>query len=127
MVLKDLKTRGSRSVVHLSDGAIEALAAWRQKQRSEKVGNTLGLVVTITAGTLLDPRQAQKNWVAVVRKLGLPYVRPHDLRHTAANRLLSRGIHPEQVAEMLGHANPSITMRVYAHVPRQYTRKPQRL
>ena len=43
-------------------------------------------------------------------------IRFHDLRHTAATLLLSRGVHPKVVSEMLGHADISITLRVYAHV-----------
>jgi integrase len=43
-------------------------------------------------------------------------MRFHDLRHTAATLLLSRGVHPKVVSEMLGHADIAITLRVYAHV-----------
>jgi integrase len=44
-------------------------------------------------------------------------IRFHDLRHTAATLMLSRGVHPKVVSEMLGHADISITHRIYAHVP----------
>jgi integrase len=30
--------------------------------------------------------------------------------------MLSRGINPKVVSEMLGHADVSITLRIYAHV-----------
>jgi integrase len=30
--------------------------------------------------------------------------------------MLSRGVHPKVVSEMLGHADISITLRIYAHV-----------
>jgi integrase len=43
-------------------------------------------------------------------------IRFHDLRHTAATLMLSRGVHPKVVSEMLGHADISITLRIYAHV-----------
>jgi len=43
-------------------------------------------------------------------------MRFHDLRHSAATLLLSRGFHPKVVSEMLGRADISITLRVYAHV-----------
>jgi site-specific recombinase XerD len=33
---------------------------------------------------------------------------------TAATLLLSRGVHPKVVSEVLGHADISITLRVYA-------------
>ena len=43
-------------------------------------------------------------------------IRFHDLRHTAATLMLSKGVHPKVVSEMLGHADISITPRFYAHV-----------
>jgi integrase len=45
-----------------------------------------------------------------------PEMRFHDLRHTAATLLLSRGVNVKVVSEMLGHADIAITLRIYAHV-----------
>jgi integrase len=49
----------------------------------------------------------------------LPPARLHDLRHVHATTLLLAGVPVHVVAERLGHADPSITLRVYAHVIRQ--------
>ncbi len=46
----------------------------------------------------------------------LPVIRLHDLRHLHATLLLKAGIPVHVVAHRLGHADPSITLRVYAHV-----------
>lgn len=43
-------------------------------------------------------------------------MRFHDLRHTAASLLLNRGVNIKVVSETLGHADVSMTLRVYAHV-----------
>ncbi len=43
-------------------------------------------------------------------------VRFHDARHTAATLLLSSGVHPKVVSEMLGHSTVAITLDVYSHV-----------
>jgi integrase len=40
----------------------------------------------------------------------------HALRHGTATLMVAAGVHMRQVAEQLGHANPSMTARVYAHV-----------
>ena len=45
----------------------------------------------------------------------LPDVRFHDLRHSAASLLLSLGIHPKVVQELLGHTEISMTMDIYSH------------
>jgi len=40
----------------------------------------------------------------------------HDLRHTCATLLLSRGVPIKVVSEMLGHASVAITLDTYSHV-----------
>ena len=52
----------------------------------------------------------------LLTRAGLPRIRFHDLRHTAATLLLGRGVHPKIVSEMLGHSQASITLDVYSHV-----------
>lgn len=46
----------------------------------------------------------------------LPHARRHNLRHIHATTLLLAGVPVHVVAAWLGHADPSITLRVYAHV-----------
>jgi len=42
--------------------------------------------------------------------------RYHDLRHGAVSLLLSKGVPIPVISKYCGHANPSITMSVYAHM-----------
>ncbi|KWW98046.1 hypothetical protein TH66_22305 [Carbonactinospora thermoautotrophica] len=49
----------------------------------------------------------------------LPLARLHDLRHIRATTLLLAGVPVHVVAARLGHADPSITLRVHAHVIRE--------
>lgn len=42
-------------------------------------------------------------------------LRFHDLRHTVASILLSQGQSVRAVSHRLGHSNPALTLRVYAH------------
>ena len=51
----------------------------------------------------------------------LPRIRLHDLRHVHATTLLLAGEPVHVVAARLGHADPSITLRVYAHVIQDLT------
>ena len=46
----------------------------------------------------------------------LPSARLHDLQHVHATTLLRAGVPVHVVAARLGHADPTITLRVYAHV-----------
>lgn len=43
-------------------------------------------------------------------------MRLHDGRHTAATLLLSQGVHPRVVMELLGHSQMRTTMDIYSHV-----------
>ncbi|MGB8343425.1 MAG: site-specific integrase [Ktedonobacteraceae bacterium] len=52
----------------------------------------------------------------LLNKAGLPHMRFHDLRHSAATILLSMNIHPKVVQELLGHSTISMTMDIYSHV-----------
>jgi integrase len=51
-------------------------------------------------------------------KDALPHARVHDLRHIHATILLLNGVPVHVVAARLGHADPAITLRVYAHIIR---------
>jgi integrase len=57
-----------------------------------------------------------KNWKPLLRRAGLPDIRFHDLRHTRATLLLTKGVHPKIVSEMLGHSSIAITIDTYSHV-----------
>jgi integrase len=52
----------------------------------------------------------------LLKKAELPDIRFHDLRHSVATLLLSAGVHPKVVQEILGHSQISMTMDVYSHV-----------
>ena len=57
-----------------------------------------------------------RSFKPLLKRAGLPPIRFHDLRHTAATLLLSKGVHPKFVQELLGHATISQTMDTYSHV-----------
>lgn len=52
----------------------------------------------------------------LIAAAGLPPMRLHDLRHGTATLLVAKGVPMRVVADILGHANPSLTAQTYAHV-----------
>jgi integrase len=62
-------------------------------------------------------------WWPSLERAGLPHeLRIHDLRHTCATILISRGVHPKAIQHHLGHANIDITMNRYGHLlPEQFS------
>ena len=115
------KTRAGRRMVPIGPGAIEALRRQKARQTIERAAagkkwQDHDLVFATTTGTPMDAQNLRKVFVAILREAGLPEVRFHDLRHSAASLMLNHGVPVLVVSKILGHANPSITMNVYAHL-----------
>ena len=55
-------------------------------------------------------------WRAARVAAGVPDVRVHDLRHTAASQWLAAGADPKVVQRVLGHATAAMTMGLYGHL-----------
>ena len=57
-----------------------------------------------------------ESWKPLLGRAGVRDFRFHDLRHTCATLLLTKGVHPKIVSEMLGHSSVSVTLDIYSHV-----------
>jgi integrase len=54
-----------------------------------------------------EPMKAvKKGFTSACRRAGIVDLRPYDLRHTFATRLLERGIHHYVISALLGHSSP---------------------
>lgn len=122
MSLADTKTSSSRRVVELAPDVATLLRQHRVQQGKQRLSmgpawrSTDDLVFTNLAGAPIDPANIHKVWDRTLRRLGLPTVNPHDLRHTAASLLLGRNVHPKKVQEMLGHSSIRTTIDLYSHL-----------
>ncbi len=67
-------------------------------------------------GSFININNAKsRNFKRVLKKAGIRSIRFHDCRHhTFASQLLSNGTNILYVSQQLGHANPGITMKIYA-------------
>ena len=120
--LTEPKTRRSRRQIRLTASAVDALDRNRERQEAEGAAkgdgwNDQGLVFRTRRGTpIRRDNLHSKSWKPLLRRAGLPDVRFHDLRHTCATLLLTKGVHPKIVSEMLGHSSIAITLDTYSHV-----------
>ena len=64
----------------------------------------------------MHPETLSGLFVRQAKRVGLPPIRLHDLRHSVASILLAQGVHPKVVSELLGHATIALTLDTYSHV-----------
>ena len=115
------KTRYGRRTVVLGDRTIEILRRHYERQNEErkKSGESWtehGLIFTMANGSPIHFRNLMRDFKNLLKAAGLPEIRFHDLRHTAASLMLNHGIPVIVVSRRLGHARPSITLDIYGHL-----------
>jgi integrase len=87
--------------------------AWREAAAGD--WHESDFVFTGTQGNPLWASTVEHALKRECARLGLPAVTPHGLRHLHASLLLNEGLPVTAVSARLGHANPAITLKVYAH------------
>ncbi|MGM1017326.1 MAG: site-specific integrase [Actinomycetota bacterium] len=75
--------------------------------------NPHGLVFPTILGNVRDPRNTARDWASARDRLQLPTYTFHSFRKTVATALDQAGLTPRDIAEYLGHADPSLTMGTY--------------
>jgi integrase len=112
---------GKGRTIRLPPRTVEALKAHRARQAEQKLkaGSLYedeGLVFASEIGTPLEPSNIdRRSFKPLLKKAGLSDIRFHDLRHTCATVLLSEGVNPKLVQELLGHADITLTLGTYSH------------
>ena len=118
----------------LDAGTVDVLRALRRNQVEDQLAlgdawTETGHVFTSGDGVPINPDSMTALMAKTIRAYNaalppdvpaLPVARLHDLRHVHATHLLLAGVPVHVVADRLGHADPAITLRVYAHVLRQH-------
>jgi integrase len=117
--LLEPKTQKSRRMIVLPDFVKEVLKVHlvrRGIMSQSPTWKESSLVFTSDIGTPIFPRNLVRHFKDKLAKAGLPEIRFHDLRHTAASLLLEKNIHPKLVSELLGHSNVNLTLNTYSHI-----------
>lgn len=96
--------RKGRAVVPINDTLLAALSEARRAAMTDYVIEWNGKPV----------RSIRKGFGVAVASAGLKDVTIHTLRHSAAVMMVEAGTPMDEVAQYLGHSNPSITFRIYA-------------
>jgi integrase len=94
------------------------LRLWRRRQRAvwfEHGQPFPEWVFPSVTGTALDESNVRKAFNRLLDAADLHRRGPHQMRHSFASLLLQDGAPITYVSRQLGHKDPSITLRVYAH------------
>lgn len=84
-----------------------------KRRRGNVAPNDLGLVFPSLLGNLRDPSNTEREWRERRVELGYPGVTSHSFRKTVATVLDGAGLSARDIADYLGHKNPSMTQDVY--------------
>lgn len=123
------KSDASRREVALPASLVTALRTHKAAQgevrlKAGKRWHGGDYVFTSPIGTPLDPRNVSRFFAALLKTAKLPHIRIHDLRHTWVTLQLTQGTPLHEVSAAAGHASPSITTDIYAHVLREAASRP---
>lgn len=121
LVLVETKTEDGARPLLLPAVAIAALRRHQALQDKERRAagdqwQETGLVFTTSVGTPVDARNVIRRHHAILKAAGVPRLRFHDLRHSAATLLLAQGVSPKYISQLLGHKQVAFTMQTYMHV-----------
>jgi integrase len=92
-------------------------------QNADCWDNPMNLVFTNEIGHHLSERTVYISFKKVVKAIGTPETRFHDLRHSFAVVSIRSGDDIKTVQENLGHATAAFTLDVYGHVTEQMKRE----
>lgn len=118
------KSRAGERVVGLDRGTVEAVRAHRTLLKRERLATgeawaDSGRMFTDELGEPLHPDYISRRFRELAAEAGLPVIKFHAARHTAATLALEAGVDIKIVSGELGHSTTRITQDLYQHVRHQ--------
>jgi integrase len=118
------KSKAGERVVDLDRGSVVSGKAHRSARRRERLAagsawEDSGRMFTREDGSPLSPDWISKRFKELAAAAGLPVIKFHAARHTAASLMFDADVDVKIVQEVLGHSTERITRDIYTHVRRQ--------
>ena len=131
-ITKDPKTSSGDRMVYLSKEMCQLLKAWRKEcewDRAQTANETVSeddYLFRQPNGKPMNPCTFTYRFKLILKANNLPLdLNVHSLRHTNASLLIAQGVDVRTVASLLGHAQASTTLDIYAHAFDKNKRKAQ--
>lgn len=121
------KTHGSNRLIHLDRETVGIVS--RHREQTEDLDDARHLlaqdryVFADDKGDFLHPDSVSDAFTSLVKRLDVPYISFHGLRHTHTSILFSTGQSLRVIMERLGHTTASMTLEHYAHGSPEADRK----
>lgn len=120
------KSRAGRRTITLPGFIVAELRAHKAARLEQRLALRLGKlpddepVFCQPSGEPISPDNVSSDWRHTVRRMKLPKVSLHSLRHTHASQLIASGMDVLTISRRLGHAKASVTLDVYGHLFRPH-------
>ncbi|GHH96659.1 tyrosine-type recombinase/integrase [Neobacillus kokaensis] len=120
IITKSPKNETSVRSITVSGSIIALLRVYKAEQNKDRlrVGDKWqesDRLFTTWDGKPMHPTTVSSWFPEFLRKYGLPKIRFHALRHTAATLLINQNVHMKTISSRLGHSNIQTTMDIYGH------------
>ena len=112
---------GKERTITLTTTAMTVLLEAKRRQSEQRLRagsswhNEYNMIFTRANGMFVRFKTLYVHFKDIVRDLGRPEVRFHDVRHTYATLSLQSRVDPKTLSEALGHATVAFTLDVYGH------------
>ncbi|HWR45288.1 tyrosine-type recombinase/integrase [Sporomusa sp.] len=124
-IIDSLKTDNSMRQVGIPDKVLDELKKHKDKQEAKcaedvekyyNLGMDNNLVIRQANGKHYHPRNFARNFDKVLTSAGVEKRKVHDMRHTFATHLLTKGAYVNEVQQALGHSDPKTTLSNYGQI-----------
>ena len=128
VVRENTKTDAGKRIIAIDGTTVSHLLAWKEYQAELlayiRIAQTgLTPIFCCATGAQLGGTTFARWWSQWRDEHGFPDLKFHELRHTQATQLLANGVDVKTVQARLGHSDPAITLKWYAHASEKNDRK----
>ena len=116
------KSQASKRTINIDPQTLQALRQQKARQAEERIAigglweDQLGHIATNRDGSRVDPHALTRRFLLITKKVELPRIRLHDVRHSYVVAARKAGTDVKTISQRIGHADVNVTLTVYDHV-----------